>query len=49
MIKKFLLLASMLSLLSMGLMGCNTMRGMGEDVSAAGGAVEHSAEKNKSY
>ena len=47
MLKKSLLLLSLLSVL--GLMGCNTMRGMGEDVSAAGGAVERSADKNQSY
>jgi predicted small secreted protein len=27
--------------------GCNTMRGMGEDVSAAGGAVAGTAEKTE--
>ncbi len=31
------------------LSGCNTMSGVGEDVESAGGAIEHSAEKNKSY
>ncbi len=29
--------------------GCNTMSGMGQDVESAGDAIEHSAEKNKSY
>jgi predicted small secreted protein len=47
MLKKSLLLLSLLSVLC--LMGCNTMRGMGEDVSAAGNAVQHSADKNQSY
>ena len=31
------------------LTGCNTMSGVGEDVQSAGGAIEDSAEKNKSY
>jgi predicted small secreted protein len=29
--------------------GCNTMRGMGQDVEAAGDKIEGSAEKNKKY
>ena len=31
------------------LSGCNTMEGMGEDVEAAGGAVEESAEDARRY
>ncbi len=31
------------------LSGCNTMSGVGKDVESAGDAIEHSAEKNKSY
>jgi predicted small secreted protein len=29
--------------------GCNTMRGIGQDTSAAGDKLENSAEKNKKY
>ena len=32
-----------------GLAACNTIGGIGEDVEAAGGAVEESAEENKNY
>lgn len=31
------------------LTGCNTVSGLGEDVEAAGDAIEKSADKNKSY
>ncbi|MCB1800178.1 MAG: entericidin A/B family lipoprotein [Gammaproteobacteria bacterium] len=31
------------------LAGCNTVSGLGEDVEAAGDAIEKSAEKNKGY
>jgi predicted small secreted protein len=35
---------------SVGLLGaCNTTAGAGKDMSAAGTAIENSAEKNKSY
>ncbi|MFO1431704.1 MAG: entericidin A/B family lipoprotein [Candidatus Competibacteraceae bacterium] len=47
MLKKSLLLLSLLSVL--GLMGCNTMKGMGQDVSAAGDAVSNTAKKDKTY
>ena len=33
----------------LGLAGCNTMAGLGEDTQAAGKKVENSAEKNKRY
>lgn len=33
----------------LSLSACNTIRGAGQDTSAAGQAVENSAEKNKSY
>jgi predicted small secreted protein len=29
--------------------GCNTFRGVGQDVEAAGDKLENSAEKNKKY
>ena len=31
------------------LVGCNTVSGIGEDVEAAGDAIEKSAEENKEY
>lgn len=31
------------------LAGCNTIAGVGEDMEAAGGAIEDAAEDNKSY
>ena len=31
------------------LSGCNTLSGMGEDVEAAGSAIDKSAEENKPY
>jgi entericidin B len=38
------LLSAMALVLAMGLGGCNTMEGAGEDVSAAGDAMSDSAE-----
>jgi predicted small secreted protein len=38
------LLSAMMLLLGMGLSGCNTMRGAGEDISAAGGAMSDTAQ-----
>jgi len=35
--------------LAAGAAGCNTMQGIGADISAAGDALEGSAKKNKSY
>ncbi|MGB3222916.1 MAG: entericidin A/B family lipoprotein [Desulforhopalus sp.] len=40
-----LIIFTMVSVLA----GCNTMSGIGQDVEAAGDAVEESAEKNKTY
>jgi predicted small secreted protein len=37
------------ALVLMALAGCNTMEGLGKDTTAAGKAVENSAEKNKGY
>jgi len=34
---------------ALGLAGCNTIQGMGKDVSATGKAVEKAAEKTKTY
>ena len=33
--------------LSLGLVGCNTMQGLGEDIEAAGGAISNTAKKAK--
>ena len=35
--------------LMVSLSACNTMEGVGEDVSAAGRGIDKSAEKNKGY
>ncbi len=44
------LLYSLIIFFSIGMLaGCNTMSGVGEDIEAAGDAIEDSAEKNKSY
>jgi entericidin B len=42
-------LAAVPAILGLALLtsGCNTMRGMGEDVSAAGGAMSSTAEKTE--
>lgn len=37
------------ALYALGLAGCNTIAGIGEDVEAAGGAVEEEAEEKKGY
>ncbi len=42
-----MLMLSTLALATVALAGCNTMRGAGEDVSAAGNAVSNTAEKTK--
>lgn len=39
----------LLAVLSAPLAACNTIAGAGEDVEAAGDAVERSAERNKHY
>ena len=36
-------------ILMLGLNGCNTMSGIGEDLEAAGDAIEDEAEENKTY
>lgn len=43
------LLLGVALLVPLALTGCNTVSGIGEDVEAAGGAIEESAEKNKKY
>jgi predicted small secreted protein len=35
--------------LTIGLGGCNTVAGVGEDLEAAGGELEESAERRQSY
>jgi predicted small secreted protein len=44
-------LAALLALVGLGfaLSACNTIEGAGKDIKAAGGAIEKSAEKTKSY
>ena len=37
----------LIALAAAGLTGCNTIRGLGEDVEAAGGAVAGTAEKTE--
>lgn len=36
-------------LMVMGLTACNTMQGIGEDMSAAGDAIDRKAEEKKGY
>jgi len=47
------MIKSLVALLVLGgvltMAGCNTMRGVGQDMSAAGSGIENSAEKNKKY
>lgn len=47
MFKKLFLLALTLSFL--GLAGCNTMEGLGKDVSKLGGKIEQKADEKKKY
>lgn len=44
-----MLLIAVAGITSLGLAGCNTTAGIGEDVEAAGSAIEKEAEKRKSY
>ncbi len=37
------------SVLAIGVAGCNTVEGLGKDMKATGGAVEKAAEKTKTY
>ena len=46
---KTLLLSALLGFFSLGLFGCNTTAGFGEDVEAAGEAIEGKAEEKKGY
>ena len=39
----------MVFLLPMVLSGCNTIRGAGQDIKAAGNAIEDEAKENKTY
>lgn len=36
-------------LLTLGLAGCNTMEGIGEDMGAAGDSIDREAEESKNY
>jgi len=44
-------LAALLALVGLGVAvsACNTIEGAGKDIKAAGGAIEKSAEKTKTY
>ena len=44
-IPRGLFIACMLTLILAGLAGCNTTRGVGQDVQAAGDAIEETAEE----
>lgn len=44
-----LLISAALALFSLGIAGCNTTAGFGEDVEAAGEAIEGKAEEKKGY
>ncbi len=44
-----LLLLGAIPLLGVGLTGCNTVKGAGQDVKSAGKAIENKAEEKKSY
>lgn len=46
-LKVWILLLTVLAL--PGLIGCNTMKGAGQDIEAAGGKIEKEAKQNKSY
>lgn len=48
-VRRSSLLLGAVLLVPLTLTGCNTVSGLGEDVEAAGGAIEKSAEKNKKY
>ncbi|MDE1153245.1 MAG: entericidin A/B family lipoprotein [Micavibrio sp.] len=47
--KKLALSLALITFLALPLAGCNTMEGLGKDTSAAGHALEDSAQKTKSY
>ena len=44
---KTTLLTMLLSLLAVSISGCNTTRGIGQDVEATGEAIEEAAEETK--
>lgn len=44
-----ILTALLLLILSIGASGCNTISGAGQDIEAAGDAIEDEAEENKTY
>ncbi|MFD2110381.1 entericidin A/B family lipoprotein [Thiorhodococcus fuscus] len=46
---KMIWLLFLLLPLTLSMAGCNTMAGVGEDLKAAGGGIEKSAESNKDY
>lgn len=42
-------LAAVFLILQLGLTACNTIRGAGEDIEAAGNAIEKKAREHKTY
>ena len=48
-ILRALVISSVILLLALGTGACNTIKGAGQDLEAAGGAIEKSAEKKKRY
>jgi predicted small secreted protein len=45
----FGLLVVILAMYCAGLVACNTIKGAGQDIKAAGGAIEKSAARNRPY
>ena len=43
------LVCALAATLLLGLSGCNTVKGAGQDVKSAGQAIERKAEEKKSY
>ena len=48
MIKRILATLSLVAM-TVAMVACNTVEGMGKDVKATGSAIEKAADKNKSY
>ena len=43
--RKYFFTLSLLALLAPGLLACNTVRGIGQDIQKAGGAIEGAVKK----
>ena len=46
---KVVLLAAAVVVVMMNMVGCNTVQGLGKDVSKLGDKIEHKAEEKKNY